>query len=165
MERSEEQLRCSFCQSTRLKLTYSNKFHRFKKDHGPVDFYLCLDCHSGFTYPLPHAADLTALYASFDGGMIPETRGIRDNNPLNKWYNQCVDRAMRNYPGQFAKDDVFYWIDIGAGGGEVAKIMAERYPASKGYAVDYHLKPRVLEGLDNVTWIQCDLNSPGLQNK
>jgi len=153
-----ENLLCCFCQSTRLKLTFKNEFHKFKKDHGPINFYRCLDCQSGFTYPLPDKSALSSLYASFAGGMIPETRDIRNNNPLHKWYNQCVDRATDNSKCKLSKDEIFNWIDIGAGGGEVAKIMAERYPNSKGVAIDYHSKPDLLSGLKNVAWVQCDLN-------
>jgi 2-polyprenyl-3-methyl-5-hydroxy-6-metoxy-1,4-benzoquinol methylase len=150
-------MKCNFCSSTSLKLLYTKKYHLFKKDHGPFDFYICNNCKSGITYPLPSKLELEKLYQSFEGGMNKTIRNLRENHPLDKWYNQCVNQALMYHKNKYDKYDKFTWIDIGAGNGEIAIIMKEMFPNSIGYAVDFHTEPNSLKSLD-INWVQCDLN-------
>jgi SAM-dependent methyltransferase len=153
-------MKCCFCQSENLKLAYQNKYHRKKPDHGPINFYICLVCGSGITLPPPSAESLEELYASFDGGMSKFTRAIRERNSLNEWHHQCVTRCISYNNNRYNKEDEFKWIDVGAGNGEIAKIMARKFPKSTGLAIDFHSRPELLSDCKNVQWLQLDLNDP-----
>lgn len=108
---------------------------------------------------MPSAAELTKLYQSFDGGMIPRIRAIRENNPLTKWYAQCVAKASQLVVSSTAPD--FSWMDVGAGNGELALKALEKFPASNGVAVDFHDRPLNLAH-SNIRWINTDINNPVL---
>ena len=110
---------CCFCESDHLSLMYNRQFHHFKKDHGPFDFYLCRNCGSGVTIPVPTSEQLAALFDS---------------------------------------SSVFGWVYVGAGAGELSKIISENFPDSKGIAVDFHECPALLKGVKNVNWVRQDLN-------
>lgn len=155
-----QECRCCFCNNTSLSLLYSGHFHRVKKDHGPFDFYRCQKCHSGLTRPLPTRSQLQTLYGSFAGGMDETTRKNRDANPLTIWYRQCIERGLQQLPSAITTGSDFTWIDIGAGKGELAKLMSEQYPNSKGLAIDFHPRPELLGTAQNVDWLECDLNDP-----
>ncbi|MBS1749088.1 MAG: class I SAM-dependent methyltransferase [Bacteroidetes bacterium] len=146
---------CCFCGSSEMKLLYKGRNHPFKKDHGPFDFFRCKNCSSGLTFPMPNVFELEELYRSFDGGMIPKIRAIRDNNPLTKWYRQCVTNAFQLVSSP-AKEG-FCWMDVGAGNGELTVTILEKYPLSNGVAVDFHEKPPNLENT-NIQWIKTDIN-------
>jgi len=124
----------------------------------PIDIYTCRECQSIVTLPLPSKEELTALYSSYHDGMSPTIRNLRTNNPLTAWYRQCVARATKQVKPNIEKNTVFSWIDVGAGGGELARIMALEFPGSIGTAIDFHNRPFALDGISNVDWISCDLN-------
>lgn len=146
---------CCFCGSSEMKLLYKGRNHPFNKAHGPFDFYRCKNCSSGITFPMPAASELTTLYRSFDGGMIPRIRAIRDHNPLTKWYMQCVTRATQLAVSAIKAD--FSWLDVGAGNGELALKVLKKFPLSKGFAVDFHERPESLDNTD-IQWINTDIN-------
>lgn len=148
---------CLFCGSSRLKLLYEKKFHPEAGWHGPFDLYRCLDCHSAVTLPLPSADQLSKLYRSFNGGMMQHVRQLRDEYPLNTWFNQCIDHATDVNGNKFNKTDVFSWVDLGAGNGELSKLMIQRFPLSEGVAADFHDKPEGLTG-SGIKWLKADLN-------
>jgi SAM-dependent methyltransferase len=148
---------CLFCGSSRLKLLFEKKFHPEAGWHGPFDLYSCLDCHSAVTIPLPSADQLSKLYSSFNGGMMPHIRALRDEYPLNAWFNQCIDHAIGANGNKFGKTEVFNWIDLGAGNGELSKMMMQRFPLSTGVAADFHDKPEGLTG-NGIKWLKADLN-------
>lgn len=151
---------CCFCQSKNATLLYTEQYHKIKKDHGPITFYKCNDCHSGFTFPLPTAIQLFDLYNSFSGGLDNYTRQMRNNNPLNKWFEICISNALKYCEIPYNTNDSFEWIDIGAGNGELARSMSQKFPRSKGIAIDFHARPEMLEGCPNIQWIECNLNKP-----
>ncbi len=153
-------MQCCFCDSRDLTLIYSKQYHPVNKEHGPFNFYRCNNCGSGLTLPTPSPAQLDMLYSSFAGGMDEQTRNNRDSNPLDRWYRQCIDRALRHVPFEVKPGIRFSWIDIGAGNGELAKLMALRFPDSKGLAIDFHSRPAALQHISNLQWLQCDLNNP-----
>ena len=149
---------CCFCESDHLSLMYNRQFHHFKKDHGPFDFYLCRNCGSGVTIPVPTSEQLAALYHSFDGGINPRLRESRRSNPLTAWYVQCLERALKRRKRNLDSSSVFSWVDVGAGAGELSKLISENFPRSKGIAVDFHECPALLKDVKNVNWVRQDLN-------
>jgi SAM-dependent methyltransferase len=155
---------CCFCSSNNVQLAYKQKFHKVKRDHGPYNYFLCRNCRSGFTFPIPNEDDIAALYESFSGGMSNHTRNIRQNNPLREWYEQCIRRILIIDGRKFNSNSIFKWVDIGAGNGELAILMARLFPLSVGYCFDYHHKPDSLISFQNIIWIQCDLNDPNFQD-
>lgn len=151
-------MKCCFCLSTDIKKLYSCKYHHHKPDHGPFDFYKCLNCGSGLTLPPPDEEALRELYLSFDGGMNKFTRNVRTQNPLSKWYRQCVSQLIKYNGSNYTQHDFFTWLDVGAGNGEVSVIMSELYPNSRGLAIDFHSRPSELKENSNVSWMSADLN-------
>ena len=135
---------CLFCGSPNLKLLFEKKFHPLAKWHGHFNLYQCLQCGSALTFPLPTVDQLTALYGSFKGGMMPGIRELRDEYPLTKWYNQCIDNAFHYAQKDIKSTQIFNWIDLGAGNGELAKLMTARFPMSSGVGTDFHDKPAAL---------------------
>ncbi len=148
---------CVFCNNSQLQLKFSKHYHPVKKHYGPFDIYRCNRCHSCVTFPLPAEKELAALYNSFADGLMPALRQIRNENALTVWYGQCIQRATTAWTNRGQTN--FTWIDIGAGGGELALQMANQFPHSKGWAIDFHPRPALLNGAGNVDWVQADLNN------
>jgi 2-polyprenyl-3-methyl-5-hydroxy-6-metoxy-1,4-benzoquinol methylase len=107
---------------------------------------------------LPSQQQLNELYNSFAEGMDVFIHNNRKKNPLTKWYNQCIAHAIAYFGNGQGLQRNFTWIDIGAGAGELCKLMSERFPGSTGYGIDFHPKPDLLKQLSNVHWHQCNLN-------
>lgn len=149
-------LACFFCGGRSLRRRYTNLYHRIKTDHGPFDFYECSDCQSGLTFPMPSGESLKALYQSYTNG-LPEIMRELMGSEGELWHFQCVQRIRRMLCNRSAKDG-FTWIDVGAGGGEMAGYMAAVFPNSCGLAIDRHERPNSLPA--KVDWLQLDLNSP-----
>jgi hypothetical protein len=151
-------MNCIFCGSQSLHLLYPGHFHPVAQWHGPFDFYRCNACGSGLTLPLPEPSHQTKLYESFEGGMIPEIRALRDQFPLTSWFQQCINRAMKYSGSAMSGTSVFTWADLGAGKGEMAASLAKRFPLSNGIAFDFHGRPRELDSFPGVKWIKTDMN-------
>ncbi len=151
-------MNCLFCGSQSLNLLYSGHFHPVAKWHGPFDFYRCNTCGSGLTWPLPEPEQLTKLYESFEGGMIPGIRALRDQYPLTLWFQQCINNAMKYSGNDISTASTFQWVDLGAGKGEMAISLAKRFPLSNGIAVDFHDRPGELDLYPSVKWIKTDMN-------
>ena len=132
---------CVFCNSLQLEIRFSNSYHPLKKNYGPFNIYTCHHCHSLITFPLPTEKQLAELYNSFDNGLMPALREIRNKNSLTAWYDQCIKRATAAWANN--KQSEFVWMDIGAGGGELALQMAKQFPHSKGWAIDFHERPEL----------------------
>ena len=154
MEDSEQF--CYYCGGRDVRLAYAGKFHQRKKDHGPFDFYVCADCGSGVTLPPPPPALLAELYRSFEFGLSKFTRGLLSDNPGAVWHETCAKRIIK-LSGR-APEEVFTWIDVGAGGGEIAQKLSEHFPRSSGLAIDIHDRPPALaDGSRNVEWRRVDI--------
>lgn len=149
---------CCFCGSINLKLKYRNLYHPFKDRYGPFNFFECLDCGSGLTLPPPSDEELQSLYNCFEGGMIPFIQDIRKKNPLVRWYEQCIGRAVSLL--NISNPNDFLWWDVGAGNGEVSAMMSEKFPSSRGVAIDFHQRPDGLKPLNNIRWEEINLNNP-----
>jgi len=149
---------CCFCKSNKLLIKYKGLSDRFNKIKNPIDIYSCAECHSLLTIPLPSKEELADLYASHHDGMSLKIRNLRTNYPLPAWYGQCVSRAVKLLNPSLEKNGKFSWVDVGAGGGELGRMMALKYPGSAGLCIDFHKRPEILEGIDNVEWISCDMN-------
>jgi SAM-dependent methyltransferase len=149
---------CPYCESNQLKLRFAGMTHPYKKNHGPFDLYRCGNCYSLITYPLPGKQQQSELYAEFKNGFIPAVSDLREQYSLTGWYEQCIKRALKHSELLLTKETSFTWMDIGAGAGELARIMAEKFPNAKGWAIDFHERPPGLDGVNNVEWVQCDLN-------
>jgi SAM-dependent methyltransferase len=147
---------CFYCGGRDLYLAYGQKFHQRKKDHGPFDLYVCTGCGSALTLPLPSTAVLAELYRSFEFGLSESTRRLLSDDPTAAWHQTCVKRLIR-LSGR-TRDAVFTWVDVGAGGGEIARLFGEYFPASRGVALDIHERPPGLaDGPTNVEWRRVDI--------
>ena len=151
-------MNCRFCDSSALRQVYRGLSHPRRPEHGPFDLYACRDCGSLGTWPQPSRAALDALYGSFASGVDAKLRELRRQTPLTAWFEQVMRRATRL--GGFPRDAAFRWLDVGAGGGELAAVLARELPRATGVAVDWSERP---PGLDpRVAWQVADLNAAAL---
>lgn len=148
--------RCRFCDKAELAPAHRGVSHPRVRAHGPFDLYACTTCGSLATWPQVEKDALAALYGSFASGVDAKLRDLRHSSPLTAWFERVVDRAV--HFGGFERDAAFRWLDIGAGGGELAAALARRFPRASGLAVDWAGRPG---GLDpRVDWQIADLNEP-----
>nr|WP_214448062.1 class I SAM-dependent methyltransferase [Flavihumibacter rivuli] len=138
---------------------FKGLYHPYKKEYGPFDYLCCNNCKSLVIHPLPSNQELQDLYKSLQNGMIPKITQLREQFPLKSWYNQCIDHAIKDFSEIDAKS-VFTWMDIGAGNGNLSVLMANRFPLSKGIAIDFGEKPEKLKDLPNIEWLQANLDGP-----
>jgi SAM-dependent methyltransferase len=150
-------MHCCFCDSTALRLTHGGVSHPKKRDHGPFDLYECADCGSVATWPPPSRESLASLYGSFASGVESKLRDLRQATPLTAWFEQVLRRTTRL--GGHGRDAQFRWIDVGAGGGELAALMATGFPNADGVAIDWAARPTGLS--DRIEWLTRDLNTDG----
>jgi len=153
---SDGEFFCFYCGSRNVRLAYAKKFHRLKQDHGPFDFYVCASCGSGLTLPPPEPAALAALYAAFEFGLSKSTRELLADNPTAVWHDTCVRRIVKLCG--YERNAAFTWLDVGAGGGEIARRFAEHFPGSQGLAIDIHDRPPgLIGGPGNLKWRRIDI--------
>ena len=152
---TSEAPRCFYCGSEHIKPIYLGHYHNRKKDHGPFDLYICTHCGSALTLPPPTPQSLHELYRSFEFGLSSFSRELLADNPEAVWHDMCARRLIR-LSGRSAKDS-FTWIDVGAGGGELALRLATEFPNARGRAVDIHAEPPALAGCENVEWCKIDI--------
>lgn len=150
--------KCLFCGSLELVRTHSRLYHKQFPQHGPFDFFKCGQCGSGMTLPTPSCASLAQLYGSYKSGLPEQYRSGTPEDFLQPWHTLAVSRIKNilglDYSGNFA------WIDIGAGGGELAVNLARSFPNSHGVAVDLHDHPDYLAAnAPEVKWSKQDINS------
>jgi SAM-dependent methyltransferase len=147
---------CFYCGGRDLHLAYGRKFHQRKKDHGPFDLYVCAGCGSAVTLPVPDPTTLAELYRSFEFGLSESTRRLLSDDPTAAWHHTCMEHLVSL--SKRKRDAAFTWIDVGAGGGEIARLFGEYFPASRGVAIDIHDRPPCLaDGPANVQWRRLDI--------
>jgi SAM-dependent methyltransferase len=147
-------MHCRFCGSSALRRTHPGLSHPRRREHGPFDLYTCQGCGSLGTWPQPSREALAALYGSFASGVDSNLRELRQQTPLTAWFDAVLRRTTRM--GRFARDAAFRWLDVGAGGGELAAALAREFPRASGRAIDWSARPA---GLDpRVEWQVADLN-------
>jgi SAM-dependent methyltransferase len=148
-------MHCRFCGSSTLRLAHRGAAHPRHPAHGTFDLYACGDCGSLGTWPQPSRDALGALYGGFEGGVEAKLRELRHDTPLTPWFDYVIRRTARL--GGFARDGAFRWLDVGAGGGELAAGLARAYPQARGTAIDWSDRP---PGLDpRVAWRVADLEA------
>lgn len=147
-------MKCNFCDSSALRQAHRGLYHPRRREHGPFDLYVCRDCGSLGTWPLVSRDALDALYGSFASGVDSKLRELRHATPLTAWFDHVMRRTTRL--GRFERDAEFRWLDVGAGGGELAAALARAFPQASGVAIDWSPRP---QGLDpRVAWQVADLN-------
>lgn len=147
---------CWFCGGASLECVQRGLYHPAKRDHGPFEFDRCAGCGSGITPTPPTREQLAALYGSFRDGLPDLQRSLAADDPQVAWYARCAKRVTR-LSGRTAESE-FRWVDVGAGGGELSVLLAERFPRSRGTALDLHPRPASLTARDRVDWLQRDVN-------
>lgn len=155
----EEIAACEFCGAVALHVLARGLHHPRVLSHGPVDIHTCGDCGSMVTWPVPSADALARLYASFDEGIDPTLRRLRQDAPPSAWYAHAARRAAR--AADVTRDSTFSWMDIGAGAGEIGEELNRNFPAASGISVDWHSRPSGLTNDSRHAWVACDLNASG----
>ena len=157
----KSEVHCVFCGSDSVTQTHSKLYHTFKKDHGPFEFSMCRSCGSGLTVSPPSAEKLASLYASYRDGLPDLHRAIMLEDPQNELYHLCARRMLKHAAGRTAP----IWVDVGAGGGELSRILSSIVPKGRGIALDLHERPERLDDAVSVDWICADINEPGFSGK
>lgn len=147
-------MRCRFCEADAPRLTHGGLSHPKRPEHGPFDLYTCRACGSITTWPLPSRDALSALYGSFASGVDATLRDLRHATPLTAWFDTVVRRVSRL--GGFRRETAFRWLDVGAGGGELAAALTREFPRASGLALDWSPRPAGLD--ERVAWQAADLN-------
>lgn len=138
-----------------MKQTHTGLYNQFKRDHGPFDFWRCLECGSGTTQPVPTREELTALYSTFTDGMPDGLRQMMQDRSESPWHDRPVRRVRQL--ARLSTDAEFTWHDVGAG--EMARLIATTFPRSRGICTDLHERPPTLgSAFPSITWISADLN-------
>jgi 2-polyprenyl-3-methyl-5-hydroxy-6-metoxy-1,4-benzoquinol methylase len=146
--------RCLFCGGDELRLAFAGGYHKRKKDHGPFDLYQCRECGSAVTYPLPSPAVLASYYTAVTTqGLSHAARDVFAADPEAGWHDACARRLITLAAEKGTES--LTWVDVGAGGGEVASRLAAHFPASRGIAVDIHDRPASLHS--SVEWRRIDI--------
>jgi SAM-dependent methyltransferase len=144
--------RCMYCDSGAVKLKHVTQFHRLDPSYGPFDFWECPDCDAGFVFPLPTAPALSNFYSNYDGGMYgavaSQIPGARWHRELARHIIQLSERHFGNHREGTA------WIEVGAGGGEIAEVALGAWPDAHGVCTDIHARPTALPS--PLRWIQGD---------
>lgn len=120
---------CNYCQSGSLRITHRHETHKVDKTLGPFDLYICDSCGSMGTANPPSPRRLAEFYRQYD-----------DFRP--DWYKSgtrsgAIAAQYRFYASQVTASG--NWLDIGAGHGEVANIVASTNP--NGLVVDIGPRP------------------------
>jgi 2-polyprenyl-3-methyl-5-hydroxy-6-metoxy-1,4-benzoquinol methylase len=144
---------CVFCLGEAVTWV-RGAYHPTVRSHGPFDIERCSVCGSTVTVPPPSSERQQAFYAQYEDGQPPQLLRAREDSPQVTWYTKCVDHiaAIARPSGSFT------WLETAAGSGTFTRLFAERFPSSRGTALDYHARPAELNGIANVDWIQGDLS-------
>jgi SAM-dependent methyltransferase len=140
-----------------VKRAFRDQFHKRKSDHGPFDFFQCDGCGSGLTLPPPPPEKIACLYQFLEFGMSPLTRHLMADSAEAAWHKMCATRIAA-LSGRSDKDQ-FTWMDVGAGGGEVALAMTRRFPCADGLALDIHEIPPALRDVPAVQWRRINISN------
>jgi len=154
---TDSEAACCFCGAHDAGLTFAGLRHPIKADHGPFDFYQCRNCGSGLTLAPPTRERLAALYGTFCDGLPDLQRTITADDPQNAIYSLCIRRLLRR--ADVAGLQIRSWIDVGAGGGELSRMIAEALPDARGLAIDLHARPATLANQKRIEWQCIDVNS------
>ncbi len=149
---------CTFCGATALHVIARELYHPRAADHGPVSIHVCDACGSMGTWPVPSGDALQRLYATFDEGIDPTLRRLRIDSPPTAWYLRAMRRAA--HVAGLARDSAFTWMDIGAGAGEIGRLLNQEFSNTSGLSIDWHGRPAKLAADPRHDWMACDLNAP-----
>lgn len=147
---------CCFCSASAPRETHRGLYHPFKKDHGPFQFHRCDACGSGLTIEPPDARRLSALYASYRDGFAAPLRDMMLGDPQRAMYAAQLRSMLRSAHRHSIQID--RWIDVGAGGGELSRLLLDELPAASGVCVDLHTRPELLAGQTRIDWRTLDIN-------
>jgi SAM-dependent methyltransferase len=145
-------MKCLYCDSPSLHLKYEKAHHPFIQDHGPFDQFECDKCRSLVTHPKPDPTVMNKFYQNYQDGMPAHLREGRANYSQENLYRNYLEIAKKE-----VRSSKFRWLEVGAGGGEFAKLMGEAFPEAQGTCIDFHPRPTHLTH-QNVDWQIVDLN-------
>lgn len=149
---------CGYCKSTDVKLRHKGEFHKVDDSFGPFDLFRCGRCGSLGTANPPTLERLAEFYRAYD-----------DLRP--QWYydgalNGALASQYKSYAqyllGQ-ASGGTISWADVGAGHGELSKLLATSLPSSAGRAIDIGDRPAGLPGA--IEYSSLDLNGRDWRSK
>jgi SAM-dependent methyltransferase len=84
-------------------------------------------------------------------------RLVMPASETSPWHELPVQRIREL--GGLAGDHAFVWHDVGAGAGEMARLMSSAFPKAQGVCTDLHARPASLSGeAGSILWMQADLN-------
>lgn len=147
---------CPYCGSANLARRHSGHFHKFNVSHGPFDFDVCEVCGAGFCNPMPTPEQLRSFYSNYESGMPEEHRQAMKESEESSWHSQIAKDLVSLAWHQGLPED-FAWLDVGAGGGEIAGKLKSLLRRSSGTCFDLHAPPAVT-GDNDICWMRGDIN-------
>ncbi|HXE97673.1 MAG TPA: class I SAM-dependent methyltransferase [Dongiaceae bacterium] len=109
------------------------------------------------TLPPPARDTLNRLYGLYTSGLPEHYRKGNPEDFLQPWHTLAVSRVQEIR--RLDRHSEFTWIDVGAGGGELAVNLSKSFPNSHGTAVDLHDRPAyVAADAPDVVWHKLDIN-------
>lgn len=136
---------CPYCQ-TPGEVAYADRARRMAR---------CASCGAWAVWPPPAREEVAAHYAGNDRGMPQTLRQWREGTSQQGWYESLAAK-MRRLTGA----DVRSVVDIGAGGLELTRALANVFPAAEIEAWDLFADDRPRSYPEWVTLYSVDLNQP-----
>ena len=147
-------MECSFCGSERLDITHVGQMHKVDPSFGPFDMARCRQCGSLSTVNPPSRERLATFYRDYHLHRPHWYNAASANGALDAQYASYALRIAN----ALARPDAD-WVDVGSGHGEVANLLAQYRPASRGTAIDIGDRSEsLLAGIANEA---RDLNAEG----
>jgi len=142
---------CIYCGSLALKTAYTREFHKVDRTFGPFDLCECTSCGSLLTENPPTPERLGEFYRNYHRFRPDWYTAAALSGALSsqyRFYARLLAKVMKKQTR---------WLDVGAGHGEVANVLADSCP--QGLAADIGGRPDSLDA--TVGYREIDLNSAG----
>jgi SAM-dependent methyltransferase len=145
---------CPYCGSSNLAVTHRNLRHKVDTSFGPFDIMRCADCGSAATRNPPAPSRLAEFYTHYHLHRPDWYNRAAASTALVAQYRFYANFLARQMQGAGSPR----WIDIGAGHGEVANLLAAQLPSASGLAVDITGRPSQLA--PDIEYRSLDMNAP-----
>ncbi|ABE37994.1 Methyltransferase type 11 [Rhodopseudomonas palustris BisB5] len=147
-------MECSFCGSELIDIVFVGEVHKVDHTFGPFDLARCRHCGSLCTLNAPTPARLASFYRDYHLHRPNWYNAASANGALDAQYS-----FYARYTANALASSNDEWVDIGSGHGEVANLLSDYRPSSRGAAVDIGERSAGLSS--KVEYYPRDLNAEG----
>jgi len=144
---------CPYCGEYKFKKIFLNQYNKYIINYGPFDLYVCGNCESLYTYPLPNDEDLAFFYNKLENGMPSLCREARKEFPQDAIYLHYIKALLPLLSNGSL-------LDLGAGNGEFLQTIGNEIQNSdlkiQLHGADFVDRPKNLSS--RIKWFTLDLN-------